>query len=115
MTRTANEHKLEKIQHDAGAAAEKARRRKKEQEKKANASAADAYFRATGYDLDLDLDNGTSIESADRALMSVARKLDGSLSVEFTVNELIAEATDMQNLATIFCGEQGLCCYSLHD
>ncbi|KAL1684061.1 hypothetical protein EV122DRAFT_200304 [Schizophyllum commune] len=85
-------------------------------EKKANASAADAYFRATGYDLDLDLDNGTSIESADRALMSVARKLDGSLSVEFTVNELIAEATDMQNLATIFCGEhQDLRCCSLHD
>ncbi|KAI5895314.1 uncharacterized protein SCHCODRAFT_02228065 [Schizophyllum commune H4-8] len=103
---TANEHKLEKIQRDAGVAAEKARRRKKEQEKKANASAADAYLRATGHDLDLDLDldNGTSIESADRALMSVARKLDGSLSVEFTVNELIAEATDMQNLATIFTG-----------
>ncbi|KAI4520947.1 hypothetical protein K525DRAFT_239712 [Schizophyllum commune Loenen D] len=108
---TANEHKLEKIQREAGSAAEKARRRKREQ-KKTSAAGGDAELLE---DDDLDLDSGVSVESADRALMSVARKLDGSLSVEFTVNELIAEATDMQNLATIFCGEQGLCCYSLHD
>ncbi|KAF9240715.1 hypothetical protein BU15DRAFT_87599 [Melanogaster broomeanus] len=41
-------------------------------------------------------------EAADRALNSVARKLDKSLSVEYTVNELIAEATDTVNLATIY-------------
>jgi len=43
-------------------------------------------------------------EAADRALNSVARKLDKSLSVEYTVNELIAEATDVVNLATIYHG-----------
>lgn len=43
-------------------------------------------------------------EAADRALNSVARKLDKSLSVEYTVNELIAEATDIVNLATIYAG-----------
>lgn len=43
-------------------------------------------------------------EAADRALNSVARKLDKSLSVEYTVNELIAEATDSVNLATIYHG-----------
>ena len=43
-------------------------------------------------------------EAADRALNSVARKLDKSLSVEYTVNELIAEATDTVNLATIYHG-----------
>jgi ataxia telangiectasia mutated family protein len=43
-------------------------------------------------------------EAADRALNAVARKLDKSLSVEYTVNELIAEATDIVNLATIYHG-----------
>ncbi|KAF8448998.1 hypothetical protein L210DRAFT_3618742 [Boletus edulis BED1] len=55
----------------------------------------------------LDQDNGANApvnEAADRALNSVARKLDKSLSVEYTVNELIAEATDIVNLATIYHG-----------
>lgn len=44
-------------------------------------------------------------EAADRALNAVTRKLDKSLSVEFTVNELIAEATDIVNLANMYIGE----------
>lgn len=48
--------------------------------------------------------SGSADESADRALSSVARKLDKSLSIESTVNELIAEATDPTNLGTIFIG-----------
>ena len=52
----------------------------------------------------IDMSSGTAQESADRALSSVARKLDKGLSVESTVNELIAEATDPLNLATIFYG-----------
>ncbi|KDR80743.1 hypothetical protein GALMADRAFT_241175 [Galerina marginata CBS 339.88] len=52
----------------------------------------------------IDMSSGTADEAADRALSSVARKLDKSLSVESTVNELIAEATDPMNLATIFQG-----------
>lgn len=44
-------------------------------------------------------------EAADRALNAVARKLDKSLSVEFTVNELIAEATDVDNLGNMYPGE----------
>ncbi|KAL4065878.1 hypothetical protein V8B97DRAFT_1932474 [Scleroderma yunnanense] len=53
--------------------------------------------------LDLDLKSGTD-EAADRALSAVARKLDKSLSIEYTVNELIAEAKDTVNLATIYHG-----------
>jgi FATC domain len=34
----------------------------------------------------------------------VGRKLDASLSVEYTVNELINEATDIANLSRIFPG-----------
>ncbi|KAG9224022.1 hypothetical protein CCMSSC00406_0004362 [Pleurotus cornucopiae] len=43
-------------------------------------------------------------ELADRTLSSVARKLDKSLSVEFTVNELLAEAMDPNNLGAMFVG-----------
>ncbi|KAJ6610217.1 hypothetical protein B0H10DRAFT_2438144 [Mycena sp. CBHHK59/15] len=52
----------------------------------------------------IDMASGTADEAADRALTSVARKLDKALSVEYTVNELIAEATDQMKLATIFYG-----------
>ena len=51
------------------------------------------------------MDSGAEDEAADRALNSVARKLDKSLSVEYTVNELIAEATDEKNLALMFSGK----------
>ncbi|KAG9085434.1 Serine/threonine-protein kinase tel1 [Ceratobasidium sp. UAMH 11750] len=43
-------------------------------------------------------------EAADRALSSVSRKLDTSMSVEYTVNDLIATATDPGNLSQIFVG-----------
>lgn len=49
--------------------------------------------------------SGSADEAADRALAGVAIKLDKALSVEYTVNELIAEATDIVNLATIYQGE----------
>lgn len=52
----------------------------------------------------LDLQSGSADEAADRALAGVARKLDKALSVEYTVNELIAEATDIVNLANIYQG-----------
>ncbi|KAG6332983.1 hypothetical protein ID866_6106 [Astraeus odoratus] len=52
---------------------------------------------------DFELKSGAE-EAADRALSSVSRKLDKSLSVEYTVNELIAEARDKMNLATIYHG-----------
>ncbi|THH15268.1 hypothetical protein EW146_g5182 [Bondarzewia mesenterica] len=52
----------------------------------------------------IDMSSGGVDEAADRALTSVARKLDKSLSVEYTVNELIAEATDPANLACMFIG-----------
>ncbi|KAF8892281.1 hypothetical protein BD779DRAFT_1512002 [Infundibulicybe gibba] len=57
-----------------------------------------------GVDIGIDMSSGTAEEAADRALSSVSRKLDKSLSVECTVNELIAEATDPFNLASIFHG-----------
>lgn len=56
------------------------------------------------FGIGIDMFSGTAEEAADRALTSVARKLDKALSVEYTVNELIAEATDPANLATVFSG-----------
>lgn len=41
---------------------------------------------------------------ADRALSVVAKKLSAGLSVEATVNELIRQATDVDNLAVLYCG-----------
>ncbi|KAJ7504364.1 hypothetical protein B0H11DRAFT_513652 [Mycena galericulata] len=52
----------------------------------------------------IDMASGTADEAADRALTGVARKLDKALSVEYTVNELLAEATDPMRLATIWYG-----------
>ncbi|KAH9940832.1 uncharacterized protein BXZ73DRAFT_98663 [Epithele typhae] len=43
-------------------------------------------------------------EAADRALSSVSRKLDKTLSVEYTVNELITEASDPGNLGLMYTG-----------
>lgn len=43
-------------------------------------------------------------DDADRALNIVRGKLDNSLSVQYTVNDLIAKATDPDNLAVIFSG-----------
>jgi len=54
--------------------------------------------------ISIDMSSGTADEAADRALSSVARKLNKTLSVEYTVNELIAEATDPIHLATIYYG-----------
>lgn len=54
---------------------------------------------------ELDMSSGSADEAADRALTAVARKLDRALSTEYTVNELIAEATDPANLACMFIGE----------
>jgi len=58
-----------------------------------------------GFGISIDMSSNTAEEAADRALSSVARKLDKSLSVEYTVNQLIAEATDPSNLAKIFAGK----------
>lgn len=56
------------------------------------------------FGIGIDMSSGTAEEAADRALTGVSRKLDKSLSVEYTVNDLIAEATDPYNLASIFFG-----------
>ena len=45
------------------------------------------------------------LQGADRAINSVSYKLDATLSVEYTVNELINAARDPANLARIFPGE----------
>ncbi|GAC98161.1 potential phosphatidylinositol kinase [Pseudozyma hubeiensis SY62] len=44
--------------------------------------------------------------SADRAVTSVMSKLSSSLSIEYTVNDLIQQATDAGNLSAIFHGWQ---------
>jgi serine-protein kinase ATM len=48
--------------------------------------------------------NANEASEADRALTVVAKKLGKGLSVEATVNELIQQATDEKNLATLYCG-----------
>lgn len=53
----------------------------------------------------IDMLSDNAHELADRALSTVSRKLDKALSVEYVVNELIAEATDPFNLANMFTGE----------
>lgn len=57
-----------------------------------------------GLGIGINMESGMEDEAADRALNGVARKLDKSLSVEYTVNELITEATDEANLAQMFAG-----------
>ena len=66
------------------------------------ADLAGAAFKfATG----LELSAGTADDSAERALGSVQRKLDKANSVEFTVNDLIQQATDPWNLASMYYGK----------
>jgi serine-protein kinase ATM len=57
-----------------------------------------------GHGIGIDMASDAADESADRALTSVRRKLDQSLSIEYTVNELITSATDPTNLCQIFAG-----------
>ncbi|KLO07453.1 hypothetical protein SCHPADRAFT_1001651 [Schizopora paradoxa] len=61
------------------------------------------------FGIGIDMESGSEDENADRALSGVVRKLDKSLSVEFTVNELISEATDDTNLAQMFHGWSPQC------
>lgn len=53
-------------------------------------------------------EDGTALtelpDDADRALGVVKAKLESKLSVEYTVNDLIQQAMDHENLARIFCG-----------
>lgn len=49
------------------------------------------------------------VQGAERAIKSVTKKLDGSLSVEYTVNELIVQARDPNNLSRIFAGWNPQC------
>ncbi|KAI0255717.1 hypothetical protein BJV78DRAFT_1172780 [Lactifluus subvellereus] len=69
-----------------------------------DATASRALTPGPGGVPELDMSSGTADEAADRALTAVARKLDRALSTEYTVNELIAEATDLVNLACMFIG-----------
>lgn len=50
------------------------------------------------------LESDTVEESCERALGSVSRKLDKTLSIEYTVNELIVAAMDTSNLGLIYPG-----------
>jgi ataxia telangiectasia mutated family protein len=85
---TASEIKLKNVQKDAD-----------------GAGGGLGRFRTGLGGIGIDMASGTADEAADRALTGVARKLDKAMSVEYTVNELIAEATDPMRLATIWWGE----------
>ncbi|KZT27904.1 hypothetical protein NEOLEDRAFT_1059985 [Neolentinus lepideus HHB14362 ss-1] len=73
--------------------------------KRMQGESAPTFPDGTRINIGIDMLSGSADEAADRALTSVAKKLDKSLSVEYTVNDLIAQATDPVNLATIFPGE----------
>jgi ataxia telangiectasia mutated family protein len=83
--RTASETKIRRVQQGASAAA-----------------ANTVHF---GADIGIDMSSGTAEEAADRALSSVARKLDKSLSVQSAVTQLVREATDTRNIGQIFSGK----------
>lgn len=63
--------------------------------------------------VDPDLIRDSTDEDADRALTSVRIKLDKSLSIEYTVNDLIQQARDPANLGSIFVGCVKLVCLRL--
>ncbi|KAK7025291.1 Serine/threonine-protein kinase Tel1 [Favolaschia claudopus] len=86
---TASEFKMKNVQKDANIA---------------EAGAGGTKLNTWGTGIGIDMASGSADEAADRALTGVARKLDKSMSVEYTVNELLAEATDPMRLATIFYG-----------
>ena len=54
--------------------------------------------------LSINMSSDNAEEDADRALSSVARKLDKTLSVATVVRGLVAEAKDPANLASLFHG-----------
>ncbi|KAH9916328.1 uncharacterized protein B0H18DRAFT_884948 [Fomitopsis serialis] len=74
--------------------------------KRVQGSGNDATFtgEAVRWMIGIDMASGSADEAADRALTAVRRKLDKTLSIEYTVNELVTEATDPGNLAQMFCG-----------
>jgi hypothetical protein len=47
-------------------------------------------------------------EQASRALASVEKKLSSNLSVETNVNQLILEATSVDNLGSLFSGKPAI-------
>ncbi|KAI8996521.1 hypothetical protein BD414DRAFT_534221 [Trametes punicea] len=76
--------------------------------KRVQESVPDETAQLTGeafrFAIGIDMASGAADEAADRALSTVARKLDKTLSVEYTVNELITEASDPANLALMYVG-----------
>ena len=66
------------------------------------------YFAAGGQGRALQCGSKAKLEAeggeADRALAIVEKKLSKTLSTAATVNELIQQATDEKNLATLFAG-----------
>ncbi|KAH7097579.1 hypothetical protein BKA62DRAFT_716108 [Auriculariales sp. MPI-PUGE-AT-0066] len=64
---------------------------------------ADQY-QGDRYGIGIGENSTPEIEAADRALSSVAKKLDTALSVEYAVNDLITTAMDEKLLARIFQG-----------
>ncbi|PIL25206.1 hypothetical protein GSI_13095 [Ganoderma sinense ZZ0214-1] len=76
--------------------------------KRAQATQPDETAQLTGeafrFAVGIDMASGATDEAADRALSAVARKLDKTSSVEYTVNELITEASDSANLGLMYIG-----------
>ncbi|KAI0640810.1 hypothetical protein C8Q79DRAFT_1015032 [Trametes meyenii] len=76
--------------------------------KRVQASVSDETLQLTEeafrFAIGIDMASGAAHEAADRALSTVARKLDKTLSVEYTVNDLITEASDPSNLGLMYMG-----------
>ncbi|KAL7280718.1 hypothetical protein ACG7TL_005660 [Trametes sanguinea] len=95
---TASEVKIKRAQEDKEASGKSNKSEARQQE---TAQLTEEAFR---FAVGLDMASGAADEAADRALSAVARKLDKTLSVEYTVNELITEASDPANLALMYVG-----------
>ncbi|KAI9064013.1 hypothetical protein FKP32DRAFT_1665872 [Trametes sanguinea] len=95
---TASEVKIKRAQEDKEASSKSSKSEVRQQE---TAQLTEEAFR---FAVGLDMASGAADEAADRALSAVARKLDKTLSVEYTVNELITEASDPANLALMYVG-----------
>jgi ataxia telangiectasia mutated family protein len=89
LDRTASEIKIKRVQAGGNTAGD----------------TAQPTYDPLRFGIGIDMASGSADEAADRALSSVTRKLDKSLSVEYTVNQLIAEATDLVSLALMFVGQ----------
>lgn len=100
----AGDEALQRLQDDPDAVEAGTKRGRRS---RGNGAAASPYRQRSSFPSGLGVVSGgttTAELAADRALATVLNKLSTSLSVEYSVNELIQQARSVQNLALLFSG-----------